>query len=429
MPRRPILLAILSLVSLLGIAADLGWRHINPPGTAIAVDAQGAETPTAGSPTPAEPAQRDRVDLAARTGNRALAEGERQPQATQAQVLAEAVIITVNGADVVHVADEAAAEAVRDQILATYKETVLQDAFAIEELAFQETIAWRRQAVPPESIRSVEEAINILRLGTDKLITHTVQEGDTSWDIAIEYDLTTDQLAQANPGVDLELLQIGQPLTITAKEPYVHTRSVSQRVEEQGIPFPEEVIEDSNLWPWQYEVVTPGRWGLRRLTLREHHEDGRLVDTEVLENEVLEQPVAQVSKRGTKQVPPMGSGSLVYPVVGQLSSEFGPRWGSWHNAIDIAAPYGTPILAADSGMVTFAAWSGNYGYMIKIDHGGAEMETLYAHLSAFNVSVGQTVSKGDVIGYVGSTGYSTGPHLHFEVHLDGTPVNPLNFYQ
>ncbi|HYG60656.1 MAG TPA: M23 family metallopeptidase, partial [Symbiobacteriaceae bacterium] len=114
---------------------------------------------------------------------------------------------------------------------------------------------------------------------------------------------------------------------------------------------------------------------------------------------------------------------------GTITSYFGPRWGSIHTAIDIAAPTGTPILAADSGMVVYRGYNGNYGYMLKIDHGGGRTVTWYAHLSAYNVNLGDTVNKGDVIGYVGNTGFSTGPHLHYEVHVDGEPVDPLNFYQ
>jgi len=200
-------------------------------------------------------------------------------------------------------------------------------------------------------------------------------------------------------------------------------------VVEEGIPFQEEIVHDADLWPWQYEVIEAGQWGTRLLTLRETREDGELVDTEVLDNQVVSEPRRQLSRVGTKQVPSMGTGSLVYPVVGPLTSEFGPRWGSWHNGIDIAAPTGTPVLAVDSGMVVELGWMGNYGYAIKIDHGGGRMVSLYAHLSDFNVSVGQTVNRGDVIGYVGNTGYSTGPHLHLEIQLDGDAVDPLSYYR
>lgn len=448
MPRRPLVLLVVSLVAVLGIIADLGWRHYTRPRFAVEVDGQlvgylrdkeVAEEVLKSLQDQIAPDMRAHVNLATKLNVRPLGSGERMKPATEQQIqtalvstipdLREAVAITVNGRDIVAVADEASAKQVRDQILETYKLTVLQDASQVEQLAFQETIAWRKKVVKPESIRSVEEAINILRLGTDKLVTYTVKSGDTGWDIARTYNLSTEQLAQANPGVDLDSLQIDQVLNISYKEPYVHTLSVSKRVVKESIPFREEIVKDPELWPWQYVVVTPGEWGTRELTIREYREDGKVVRTEVLENTVTAEPKTQVAKVGTKQVPAMGSGSLVFPVVGILTSNYGPRWGGWHNGIDIGAPTGTPILAADSGMVVFRGWSGNYGYMIKIDHGGGNMVTLYAHLSSFNVELGQTVNKGDVIGYVGNTGYSTGSHLHFEILVGGESKNPLDYYQ
>jgi murein DD-endopeptidase MepM/ murein hydrolase activator NlpD len=99
-----------------------------------------------------------------------------------------------------------------------------------------------------------------------------------------------------------------------------------------------------------------------------------------------------------------------------------------HEGLDIGASTGTEILAADSGMVSFAGWNGGYGYLVKIDHGGGK-ETRYGHMSKIACKVGQTVTKGDVIGYVGSTGVSTGPHLHFEVRINGVAKNPLDYYK
>lgn len=350
MPRRPLVLLVVSLVAVLGIIADLGWRHYTRPRFAVEVDGQlvgylrdkeVAEEVLKSLQDQIAPDMRAHVNLATKLNVRPLGSGERMKPATEQQIqtalvstipdLREAVAITVNGRDIVAVADEASAKQVRDQILETYKLTVLQDASQVEQLAFQETIAWRKKVVKPESIRSVEEAINILRLGTDKLVTYTVKSGDTGWDIARTYNLSTEQLAQANPGVDLDSLQIDQVLNISYKEPYVHTLSVSKRVVKESIPFREEIVKDPELWPWQYVVVTPGEWGTRELTIREYREDGKVVRTEVLENTVTAEPKTQVAKVGTKQVPAMGSGSLVFPVVGILTSNYGPRWGGWQD--------------------------------------------------------------------------------------------------
>ena len=102
------------------------------------------------------------------------------------------------------------------------------------------------------------------------------------------------------------------------------------------------------------------------------------------------------------------------------------RWGSVHPGIDIGAPSGTPIKAAASGMVLTASYNGGYGNHVVLDNGNG-IATAYAHQSQIAVSVGQTVSQGQVIGYVGSTGFSTGPHLHFEVRVNGSPVDPMGY--
>lgn len=121
-----------------------------------------------------------------------------------------------------------------------------------------------------------------------------------------------------------------------------------------------------------------------------------------------------------------GSGQLSMPVNATLTSPFGPRWGRLHAGLDLAAPTGTPIRAADSGTVRIAGWTGGYGQYTCVQH-TASLSSCYAHQSRIGVSVGQKVRKGQVIGAVGNTGNSTGPHLHFEVRLNGNPVDPMGY--
>jgi murein DD-endopeptidase MepM/ murein hydrolase activator NlpD len=121
-----------------------------------------------------------------------------------------------------------------------------------------------------------------------------------------------------------------------------------------------------------------------------------------------------------------GSGSLIWPANGSISSGFGMRWGRLHAGIDIPLPVGTGIRAADSGSVAIAGWVGGYGNYICVQHGGS-LSTCYGHLSSIGVSVGQSVSQGQVIGSSGNTGNSTGPHLHFETRVNGNPVDPLGY--
>lgn len=127
-----------------------------------------------------------------------------------------------------------------------------------------------------------------------------------------------------------------------------------------------------------------------------------------------------------------GSGVFIWPTSGPITSPFGyrihPIFGTqiYHSGIDIGVDTGTPIVAADSGVVVEADWLGGYGYAVVIDHGNG-LSTLYGHNSELAVSPGQSVQQGQVIAYAGSTGYSTGPHCHFEVRVDGSPVDPMGY--
>ena len=132
----------------------------------------------------------------------------------------------------------------------------------------------------------------------------------------------------------------------------------------------------------------------------------------------------QQSSGSSAQV--VGSGQFSWPVSGSVTSGFGSRWGRMHEGIDIAVGQGTPVHAAAAGTVIYAGWMEGYGNLVAIDHGNG-LSTAYGHNSALACSVGQTVSAGQVIAYSGSTGHSTGPHVHFEVRVNGSPVDPLGY--
>ena len=128
---------------------------------------------------------------------------------------------------------------------------------------------------------------------------------------------------------------------------------------------------------------------------------------------------------------PRSAGGYIYPVRGPITSYFGyrihPIYGTsrLHTGMDFGVGYGVPILAADNGVVIHSGWYGGYGNTVILDHGGG-FTTLYAHASSLAVSNGQTVNQGQTVSRVGSTGNSTGPHLHFEVRYNGSPINPLS---
>jgi len=131
------------------------------------------------------------------------------------------------------------------------------------------------------------------------------------------------------------------------------------------------------------------------------------------------------SSQSSSQVVPSSSG-LIWPVSGPVTSGYGWRWGRLHEGIDIAVPTGTPVSAAASGRVIYAGWMGGYGNLVVIDH-GAGLATAYGHNSSIAAGSGSSVSQGQTIAYAGSTGHSTGPHVHFEVRVNGSAVDPLGY--
>lgn len=166
------------------------------------------------------------------------------------------------------------------------------------------------------------------------------------------------------------------------------------------------------------------RNALQKVRARRMHHQKELDE---LERE-SERVAARLRAPGTIPAGPIrkGSGALIWPVNGAFTSPFGMRWGRLHAGIDVAAPTGTPIRAADSGRVVLLGWTGGYGNYTCVAHSAAQ-STCYAHQSRYATSNGASVSKGQVIGYVGNTGNSTGPHLHFEVRINGSPVDPMGY--
>ena len=158
----------------------------------------------------------------------------------------------------------------------------------------------------------------------------------------------------------------------------------------------------------------------------------RQVQDEISESKSLEAASARLSAilssgGSTSALPPTGgNGTFQWPLSGPITSPFGMRWGTLHPGIDIGVPTGTPIHAAGPGTVVWCGWMSGYGNLVMIDHHNG-LATLYGHQSQIAASCGEQVSTGTLIGYVGCTGFCTGPHLHFEVRLNGSPVDPLGY--
>jgi murein DD-endopeptidase MepM/ murein hydrolase activator NlpD len=194
-----------------------------------------------------------------------------------------------------------------------------------------------------------------------------------------------------------------------------------------------EAISPSTTITWSDElflgdskVKSNGKAGEKAVHKEVTLENGKVIDSKVINEKVLVKPTDTVVSKGTKNPITGNIAFLSVPSRGTYTSSFGMRWGKMHNGIDIGAPIGTPIYAALDGVVSFSGIEDGFGKVIKIDHGNG-IETIYGHCSVLGVSNGKAVSRGDKIGEVGNTGRSTGPHVHFELRVNGVAKNPTQY--
>lgn len=189
-----------------------------------------------------------------------------------------------------------------------------------------------------------------------------------------------------------------------------------------------ETIEqnDDSLISGSKKTVQEGEVGEYAVSAIIEYTNGVQTSKSIISEALLKEPINEIINVGTKEVPNAGNGNFIMPASEKLTSPYGGRWGRMHNGIDIGAPIGTPIQAADSGVVIFSAYQGSYGNLIKIDHKNGFV-TYYAHCSELLVSAGETVTQGQLIARVGNTGNSTGPHCHFEIQLNGVAQNPMSY--
>lgn len=335
----------------------------------------------------------------------------------------QAVAITVDGEPVVLVPDLTVGQEVLDAL----KDPYINSDQEYVSIDFKEKVDLVGVVSTEGVIRDKEDALNYLLKGTDEEKVHVVQKGENTWLIARQYDLTVEEIAYANPGLVPEKLQIGQEISLVIPKPYISvvTKEYVEMVE--PIPFETVYEETDSLYKGDRKIITQGVEGEREIKGYIIKENGEEVDREILEETIFSEPQTRVVAEGTKPRPKtMATGLFANPSRGRLSSRFGMRWGSMHKGIDIANSIGTPIYAADGGVVTFSGKNGSFGNLIIINHENG-YETYYAHCSKLLVSKGERVYKGQHIANVGNTGRSTGPHLHFEVRKNGTPVNPLSY--
>lgn len=298
----------------------------------------------------------------------------------------------------------------------------------ILDVTLSEDVSYSTKKVNPKEVLTVAEGLKLLEKGTLEEQKHTVSEGEVLGSIASKYDLSLETLLELNPSLEEDtLLQIGQEINVTELKPFVDVIVKKEEKKKEKIAFETEIVESDDLPKGEQKVKQEGSNGQKVVQYGIEIRNGKVAKRDVLEEEVVTEPVNKVVIKGTKVIPSRGTGDLIWPAVGgYISSHVGYRWGAYHKGLDIAGPANRSILAADNGTVVFAGYQGSFGNKIEISHNNG-MKTIYAHLSSINVSVGQTVQQGQSIGVMGSTGNSTGIHLHFEVYKNGALQNPLEY--
>ena len=282
-----------------------------------------------------------------------------------------------------------------------------------------------------DSLTDLQGIIDILTGEEQGEVTYTVQKGDVPSSVASKFGLSVSQLQAENPQQDiLEDFFVGDVLTISQAMPYLEVKRIVTRTVQESIDY-DTITQDSADLPFDtYKIEQEGEEGLDEVVYEDtYYGDSNTPETVEISRTTLKEPVTRVRLRGTKLANGMvvsgTNGTWVWPVPSYKGIS---RWmSSSHKGVDIRANYGASIIASDGGVVTTAGWHYSYGNYIIINHGGGR-QTLYAHCSSLAVHAGQAVSQGQVIGYVGSTGNSTGNHCHFEMFENGVRISAYKYF-
>lgn len=296
----------------------------------------------------------------------------------------------------------------------------------IQSVSFVEPVEMNTKEIKPDQLTDPQEIMKKLETGDVAPTKYTVVPGDCVGCIAKKLSIPRQLIYEKNPWIVDDKIKVGQVLDLTVLKPALTVRTVEKVVENQEIQYDTVYEKDENMRAGQTQTISPGKNGLKKATFQLTKENGYLAEEQLLEEQVLEQPVSAVVKKGTKVVLGEGTGKFARPVLSpSISSSFGMRWGKMHKGIDITG--NKNIMASDNGIVIYAGDKGDgYGTQIILDHQNG-YRTVYGHLSQVLTSKGKVVEKGEKIGIMGSTGDSTGTHLHFEVQRNGVAENPLKF--
>ena len=291
---------------------------------------------------------------------------------------------------------------------------------------------------PTASIMSSEEMNEKLSENNESETIYVVKEGDTATSIAQEHNLTLGELNNLNGNTIGDYLTAGMELKVKTTESFLGVQVQKKETYQTELPYKTVTQKDDSQYTDYSKVLVEGQNGVQECVDEVTYVNGVEVSRESISRRTIteavdKQVVVGTKKRPTGSTPGEASGILMWPVpsIHNITSYYEWRWGTMHTGLDISGgnSYGKTIVAADGGTVSYVRYSNvGYGNHLQIDHGNGT-STLYAHTSKILVSSGQKVAKGQPIALIGSTGDSTGAHLHFEVIKNGQKVDPLDYVQ
>ncbi len=338
-------------------------------------------------------------------------------------------VLTVDGQFIGAAQDRAVLDGVLEQVKAAY---VTENTVSA---SFVGTVSISHQYTASDVNQDAAAMLTALTANTNGQTVYEVQKGDTFMQIALDNGMTVSEMEALNPGVDINKIYIGQLLNVKEEIPFLSVKTVDNVTYTESIDCPVVEVEDSSMYQGETKVLDAGVPGEQVVNADISYLNGVEQERTVLSTQVTREATNKVVAVGTKVRPSWyPTGTYIWPVYGTITSSFGYRsvFGSYsyHDGLDIATSYGTTIKASDGGTVV---WSGtgtggywSYGKYVVIDHGNG-VRTIYAHCSSLLVSAGDHVYQGQAIARVGSTGRSTGNHCHFEMQINGTPVNPRSY--
>lgn len=297
---------------------------------------------------------------------------------------------------------------------------------------FSEEVEIVESYLPVSQLTLLSEAIDQVTKEQEVPSEYEVVAGDTLSEIAIKVNIPMDDIVAMNDSLEsiTTTLQIGQKLVITVPEPEISVTRMEEQYYEESYEADVIYIDNDEWYTTKTVVHRQPSAGFRKVVVDVCYVNDKEVSREILKEEIVKEAVAKIVERGTK-IPP----TYIRPIFGgSKSSGFGRRntgikgASTYHKGIDWATPTGTPVYASCGGTVSRAGWGSGYGYVVYIDHEDGR-QTRYGHLSKVLVSVGQTVKQGERIALSGNTGITSGPHLHFEILINGVQVNPEKYLQ